>query len=292
MRLLYHIGCIALFILSCKNRDASEQAKDTIKPLQQMDSSRVSNLSPGKLCFVVRAYVEAPAFSISFISKYKFPLDSLLPDSGIYFVGNYVTVTKKSNKTTDTIEVEGDENHSPCFHCVILRDLTDSLHIYPLFIQVVTPGEDLSLNSFFGYRGRRLQELFALGDTEGDGVLLKKTGDSGLSGFTYGVDEVVGGVGHNYPVSVDLKNFKVRHPLPAIQYIGFRTAATEDFRAYTVPNARMDSVLYNVGRGDSLTIDTFYRAAKRVGLLIGDSIRVEIKLETARKKLWRPAPAG
>jgi hypothetical protein len=207
-------------------------------------------------------------------------------------MGNYLTVTKKSSKTTDTTEAEVDEYHSNCFHCVILRDLTDSFQIRQLFIQVVTPGEDLTLNSFFGYRGGQLRELFTLSDTEGGGIIFKKTGDSSLSGVTYGVDEVVGEVGHNYPVRVDLKNFSVSHPLPDKQYIGFKTAATEDFRAYTVPNSRMDSVLVNVGRGDSLTVDTLYRAAKRVGLLIGDSIRVDIKLETARKKLWHPPPAG
>jgi hypothetical protein len=38
-------------------------------------------------------------------------------------------------------------------------------------------------------------------------------------------------------------------------------------------------------------VDTLYRSLKKVRLLIGDSLRVEIKTETAKKKL-QPLAAG
>ncbi|HEV3327241.1 MAG TPA: hypothetical protein VG052_16615 [Puia sp.] len=290
----YSFGFFALLLLSCKDQGAQVRTKDAISSLHQTYTSGVSSTKPGKSCFIVRKHLEKPSYSIFFISRYDLPRDTLVYDSSHYFTGNYITVTRSPGNATDTAKVEDEEDHSGCFTCadIILADLTDSFHIRPVFIQLVTAGEDLTLNSFIGYRRGRLEELFTLGDTEEEGVVLKKTDDSSLSGMTYGIDEVVGLIGHNYPVRVDLRTFTVSHPLPSLQYIGFRTAATEDFKAYRIMNGQAGNMLISVRQGDSLTIDTFYRARQRVGLLVGDSVKVEIKLETARKKLWRPPAAG
>jgi hypothetical protein len=54
----------------------------------------------------------------------------------------------------------------------------------------------------------------------------------------------------------------------------------------------VDSLLISIKAGDSVTIDTFYRARQKVRLLVTDSVAVEIKLETAKKKVHHPAAAG
>ncbi len=82
------------------------------------------------------------------------------------------------------------------------------------------------------------------------------------------------------------------HPMPQKEYIGFKTAALARFKAYRVEGGVLSETLFPVQVGDSVVIDTFYRTRGKVGLLVGGSIRLEIKLETALQKLWRQAPPG
>ena len=295
MRLSFALFCLSFYFFSCKNKSIHDQVKDTLSLVLKKDTIRELNSKTDKAersYYIEGEHLELPDYSISFVSQYLFPSGSLQHDSSFYFKGNLLTVNRKGSKITDSLNLQID-GLSDCPACIaILRNLTDRLQIQPLFIQLVTPGLDLYDNTYIGYRGGKLQKLFNLGDTQEEGVDLQKTDESTLSGFTFGIDEIVGAVEHNYPVSINLKTFEVSHPLPEKQYIGFKTAATESFRAYRVIKGQVDSLLVNIKPGDSVTIDTFYRARQKVRLLVADSIAVEIKLETAKKKVHHPAAAG
>jgi hypothetical protein len=292
MRLIFVFIFLSLYCLCCKNQSVHDREMDKLSPVIQKDTVGLLSVTPEKPCFIVRGRLDLPVYSICLISQYMLPTGSLGHDSSFYFKANYVVVTRKSGKITDSLKVDVDDL-SNCHTCsVILRNLTDTLQIQPLFIQLVTPGLDLNRNTYIGYRGGKLKEFFHLEDTQDYGVDLQKTDESTLYGRTFGIDEVIGAVEHNYPVSIDLKTFKVSHPLPDKQYIGFKTDAIESFRAYRLIKGQVDSLLISVKAGDSVTIDTFYRARQKVRLLVADSMIVEIKLETAQKKIRHPPAAG
>ena len=84
---------------------------------------------------------------------------------------------------------------------------------------------------------------------------------------------------------VDLKTFKISYPPIEKRYIGFGTAAVEGFKAHRVINGQVDSSLVEIKTGDPLQVDTLYLTRQKVRLLLADSVRVEIKVETARKKI-------
>ncbi len=285
----------SVYCLSCKNQradDHSVHAVNRVSPVVRKDTAGLLNPGDVQPCFIVREHLDLPAYSISLVSHYMIPVGSPSHDSNFYFKANYVAVTRKSDKITDSLKVDIDDL-SNCRAClVILRNLTDIVQIQPLFIQLVTPGTDLTRNTYIGYRGGKLKEFFYIEDTRDSGVDLRKTDESTLYGFAFGVDEVIGAVGHNYPVSIDLKTFKVSHPLPDKQYLGFKTDVLESFRAYRIIKGQTDSLLISVKAGDSVTVDTLYRARQKVRILVADSVIVEVKLETAQKKIRHAPVAG
>jgi hypothetical protein len=280
---------IFIVLISCKGRNPVTLSPDTSARVGAQDT-----VGPMHESFITRVHLVKPDYSISYLSRYLFPQGRMEHDSQFYFKGNYMAVALKSKKDADTIKIDADyEDHSPCLACIIdLRDLTDSLGIRPIFAELVSNGEDLYTNSFIGYRNGKLRVLFDLGDLDGKRVDLHMSGDSILYGHAFGVNELTNGVGNDYPFKVDIRTFTLSHPLPEKQYIGFRTAALAGFRAYRVIDGVLSGSLFQVNSGDSIVIDTFYRASQKVGLLIRGSIRLEINPETARQKLWRPAAPG
>ena len=66
---------------------------------------------------------------------------------------------------------------------------------------------------------------------------------------------------------------------------GWSTRATESFRAHRVIAGRIDSSLVEVKASEEVTVDTLYRKLGKVRLHVADSVIVEVKMETARKKL-------
>ncbi|HEY4286297.1 MAG TPA: hypothetical protein VGN00_04285 [Puia sp.] len=297
MRLIFAVTFLSLCFLSC-NSGTNDRSRDTSIAVSPKDTAEILKNtagvlkgSAGKLYYIIRGRLDMPDHSAFLVSRYVFPMGSLEHDSSFYFKANYITVARKPGKIVDSIQVDIDDL-SNCRTCsVVLKDLTEKLKIQPLFIQLVTPGLDLTRNTFIGYRGGKLHELFHLDDTEEGGVDLKKTDDSTLSGLTFGIDEAVGVVGHNFPVRIDLPTFTVSHPLPDKQYIGFKTDVTEDFKAHRVINGEVSSLLVSVKAGDSVLVDTFYRSRQKVRLLVFDWIMVETKLKTTQMKV-RHAPAA
>lgn len=295
MRPIHIILFLLPGFLSCKDQGSRAKFVDTAvtKPAEQTALSVAADEGPKKAYYLVTAHLELSSFSVACLSKFMLPSGKLQHDTAYYYTGRYcIAVRDKSAKTSDTIELKSiDQNGCPT--CPLdLTDITGESRIRPLFLRVIIAGEDLYTNSFIGYRNGKLEELFRLEDTEESGVSMVRTDSASLRGFIWGIDEIVHTVQHNYPVIVDLNTYAVSHPLPDTQYIGFRTVATENFRAHGVINGQMDSVLFDVKKGDSLTIDTFYRARGKIRLLTDESNRIEIKLETGQKKLWSPGAPG
>lgn len=108
-------------------------------------------------------------------------------------------------------------------------------------------------------------------------------------GFMVGRDEIVDNLEYDYPVTVDTNTFEVTNIEPEKQYIGWHTRAMESFRAHRVIGGQVDSSLVAVKEGAELTVDTLYRVLGKVRLRLTDSVIVEVRTETAKKKL---APNG
>src|ERR1700737_2152401 len=141
MRFIFVFIFLSFYCLSCKNQRAHDHAMDRLSPVVQKDIAGLLNLTHDKPCFIVRGRLDLPAYSISLIYQYMLPTGSLGHDSGFYFKANYVAITRKSDKITDSLKVDIDDL-SNCRTCsVILRNLTDTLKINPLLIQLVTQGQ-------------------------------------------------------------------------------------------------------------------------------------------------------
>jgi hypothetical protein len=292
------IVLIFLALISCKDRKPGNLPPDSTGRAATQDTVvrkiKPDTGGPTHTTFITRMHLVKPEYSISYLSKYLLPSGRMEHDSEFYFKGNYMAVALKSSNDADTIRIDADyEDYSPCLACHIdLRDLTDSLGVRPIFVELVASGEDIYTNSFIGYRSGKLRVLFDLGDMEGNGVELHASGDSTLFGFGFGVNRLTNRPANDYPFKFDLKTYTLSHPLPEKEYIGFKTAALTGFKAYRVEGGVLSETLFPIHVGDSVVIDTFYRTRGKVGLLVGGSIRLEIKLETALQKLWRQAPPG
>lgn len=208
-----------------------------------------------------------------------------LKDEIVTLTSNYFIYVNKKTGKSDTLEADL-EITEDCTGCkYILRDMTDTFHSKSLIVQVITPSTDIYYtNSFIGYRDGKLQKLFSIEDDQEDGIRLHLEG-SKLTGFICGRDEVVDNLQHDYPVEIDSKTFKVTDIRPEKQYIGWNTKAIEPIRAHRVVAGRVDSSLVEVKVGEAVTVDTLYRTLKKVRLRVTDSVIVEVKMETAKKKL-------
>jgi hypothetical protein len=278
------------WLISCKDRVVRQTAKDTAGTASPKDtgSSDDSTLKP---YYIESGRLELPDYSITLTTRYMVPKDSMKEDITFYLDTTFVTVTRKSSNVTDSlpVSIDGFTPSDEQQQQVIIRNLTDSFQIRPLFIQLVTQSTDIYYeNTFIGYRNGRLQTLFDVRDTQDSGLSLKKNGST-LVGFTSGRDEVIDEVEENYPITIDLKTFDVDQSLPDKQYLGVGTETTAPFSAYRMVNGRPDSPLVNVRGGEHVKIDTFYRAKRKVLLIVRDSIKVEIRLETGQKKLRHEA---
>jgi hypothetical protein len=197
---------------------------------------------------------------------------------------SYFVHIDKRTKKTDTVDL-GLDDLNRCNDCVI-RDITDSLQLNFRIIQIVTPAEDDNYtNSFVGLQNGKFTKIFSIDDIRSSGIRLRRMNEWTLTGESSSRDEIVDGVEDNYPVVVDLRTDSVTYPTLDRQYIGYETFATKAFRAYRVIEGRVDSSLVSVKAGAAVRLDTLYRDRGKVRLKIGDSVMVEVKVETAKEKL-------
>jgi hypothetical protein len=278
------IPIIILFFFSCKDHAPGTTAGDTTR-MAAKDTTSNGNGSGYPTKYIEHARLEMKDQVITLTSRFAV-VNGKVDEATRYDVSSnyFVCIDKKTGKA-DTLEADL-PNLGGCTACkYIIRDLTDSFQSKTLVVQVVTPAEDIYYtNSFVGCRNGKLQTYFSIEDTREEGIELHREG-SKLCGNIAGRDEVVDNLEHDYPVEIDPKTFKVTEITPVKQYIGWETKATESFRAHRIIDGQADSSLVTVKEGAEVTVDTLYRALGKVRLHVADSVIVEIKVETARKKL-------
>ena len=278
------IPIIVLVFFSCKNNTPGATAADT-NNIAAKDTANTGNESGYPTKYVEHARLELVDQIVTLTSRFAVVNGRVDEKTQYDASSNYFIYVNKKTGKSDTLEADL-ENLGGCTGCkYILRDMTDSFHSKTLIVQVVTPSTDIYYtNSFIGYRNGKFQKFFSIEDDQEDGIELHWEG-SKLTDFISGRDEVVGNLEHDYPVEVDPKTFQVTYVRPEKQYIGWNTKAIESFRAHRVIAGRVDSPLVAVKVGDEVTVDTLYRALKKVRLHVADTVIVEVKMETANKKL-------
>lgn len=275
------IAFIVLVFFSCNNQPTGP----TPAKIAGKDTTSAGDDSNLPTKYVEHARLELKDQVITLTTRYavvdgKVDEKTQFAPSSSYFI----YINKKTGKT-DTLEAD-QLDLIGCETCkYILRDMTDSFQSKALVVQVVTPALDIYYsNSFIGCRDGKFQQFFSIDDTREEGIELHREG-SKLIGNTSGRDEVVDNLEHDYPVEIDPKTFKVTNIRPVKQYIGWETKATESFRAHRIIGGQVDSSLVTVNADTEVTVDTLYRESGKVRLHMADSVIVEIKVETARKKL-------
>jgi len=204
--------------------------------------------------------------------------DSLTYSNSLYPQRNLLIVRNKANNKSDTIKLET----SDYLDDVAIKDLSDSLHFKSLFLQIEWTGDsDAPWSEFTGYWNDTLRSFFTMAFVES----LRRTDKWTLSGFTGGRDELVGDFQDDYPVTISLKDFTVSDgQQPMVQYIGYSTITLEPIKGYKMINQK-DSIYYIIKKGKKVFVDTLYRAAGRVRLIISDSIIFHARFEDAKGRL-------
>jgi len=264
--------CLLLFVISCKGK------KDSIKN----DSGDRAGAEREEMLFNFDTYEEKGRLDLKdyFISIQAgyYSSDSLTYSNSSYPQRNLLIVRNKANDRSDTIKMETSDD----LEGVTIKDLSDSLHFSSLFLQTEWTGDsDAPCSEFAGYWNDTLRSFFTLAFVES----LRRTDEWTLSGFTGGRDELVGDFQHDYPVTISLKNFDVSdEQIPVAQYIGYRTITLEPIKGYKMINQK-DSISYTIKKGSKVIVDTLYRTAGRVRLIISDSIIFNTKFDEAKGKL-------
>jgi hypothetical protein len=275
---------VVFIFFSCKNRAPATTARDTTKIDAKVSASDGNELSyPTK--YIEHARLELKDQIITLTSRFAVVDGKVDEEDHYYPSSNYFVYLNKRSGKADTLEA-GLDNLGGCTLCkFIIRDMTDSFQLKTFVAQVVTPAEDIYYtNSFVIYQDGKFQKLFSLDDTREGGVVLHRAG-SKLRGNISGRDEVVDNVEDDYPVEIDTKTFEVKTIQSEKQYIGWETTATESFRAHRVIGGKVDSSLVVVKAGAEVKVDTLYRDLGKVRLRVADSVIVEVRIETATKKL-------
>jgi len=278
------IPAVFLLFVSCRNQARVATTRDTSRIVAKDTAADKDDLGyPTK--YVEHARLDLPDQAISLTSRFAV-VNGVVDEECHYNTSTnyFVHIDKKTGKS-DTLEA-GLENLGGCMVCkYIIRDMTDSFQLKSLVVQVVTPGNDIYYtNSFIGYYDGKIVKLFSVEDTREEGVELHRTG-SKLIGYISGRDEIVDNLEGDYPVEIDTKTFEVTNIQPERQYIGWETTATESFRAHRVIGGQVDSTLVAVKVGAEVKVDTLYRALGKVRLRLAGSVEVEVRTETATKKL-------
>jgi len=270
--------------LSCKNHTPVNADNDTTKTVTKDTFSNTHEIDyPAK--YIEHARLEKKDWLITITSRFAV-LDGKIDEEAHYQASsNYFVYLNKKIGKADTIEA-GLVNLGGCQSCkFFIRDLTDSFKSGGFVVQIVTPAEDIYYtNSFVGYDKGKFQILFSIEDGQEEGIDLYRDGVK-LRGKISGRDEVVDNLELDYPVEIDTRTFKVTYPQLEKQYIGWETTATESFLAHRVIAGMLDTSLVKVNAGTAVMVDTLYRVPGKVRLHVSDSIIVEVKVETAQKKL-------
>jgi hypothetical protein len=277
--------CLLLFFISCKGKKDSSRANTSalsVKDSTKNGSKDSAGPEMEEMLFNFDKYEEKGRLDLKnyFISIQAgyYSSDSLTYSNSLYPQRNLLIVRNKANSKSDTIKLET----SDYLDDVAIKDLSDSLHFKSLFLQIEWTGDsDAPWSEFTGYWNDTLRSFFTMAFVES----LRRTDKWTLSGFTGGRDELVGDFQDDYPVTISLKDFAVSDgQQPMVQYIGYSTITLEPIKGYKMINQK-DSISYIIKKGKKVFVDTLYRAAGRVRLIISDSIIVHTKFDDAKGRL-------
>ena len=272
--------CLVLFLISCQTKkdsspalsvrdssgnSSSESNGSDMKPLSNFDK------------YEEKGRLDSKEYLIT-IQVGSYFSDSVIYSNSLYPQRNLLIIHNKANNTSDTIKLET----SDYLDDVTIKDLSDSLHFKSLFLQIEWAGDsDVPWSEFAGYLNDTLKSFFTMAFVES----LQRKDEWTLSGFMTGRDELVGNFQHDYPVTISLKDFVVAdEQRPLVQYIGYETIATEPIKGYKMIS-KNDSLPYIIKTGKKVFVDSLYRTAGRVRLIISDSIIVHTKFDEAKGKL-------
>jgi hypothetical protein len=277
--------CLLLFFISCKGKKDNSQADATALLVKDSTKSALNDSAGTEMEEILfnfdkyeeKGRLDLKNYFISIQAGY-YSSDSTTYSNSLYPQRNLLIVRNKANNKTDTIKMES----SDYLDDVTIKDLSDSLHFKSLFLQIEWTGDsDAPWSEFAGYWNDTLRSFFTLAFVES----LRRTDKWTLSGFTGGRDELVGDFQDDYPVSISLKDFGVSdEQQPAVQYIGYSTITLEPIKGYKMISQK-DSISYIIKKGKKVFIDTLYRAAGRVRLIISDSIIFHTKFDDAKGRL-------
>jgi hypothetical protein len=277
--------CLLLIFISCKGKKDSSQANASALPVRDSTKKGTNDNADTdmeEMLFNFDKYEEKGRLNLKnyFISIQAgyYSSDSLTYSNSLYPQRNLLIVRNKANNKSDTINMRT----SDYLDGLTIKDLSDSLHFKSLFLQMEWIGDsDAPWSEFAGYWNDTLRSFFTIAFVES----LRRTDQWTLSGFTGGTDELVGDFQHDYPVTISLRDFSVSDEQePAVQYIGYSTITLEPIKGYKMISQK-DSISYIIKKGKKVFVDTLYRAAGRVRLIISDSIIFHTKFDEAKGKL-------
>jgi hypothetical protein len=189
----------------------------------------------------------------------------------------------KAAKKADTAWISGRDYEDAELN---ILDVSDSLQIQPLFLEIVTPtGSDWYDHSFVGYDSGRLKELFQLSNwPNATSLKLYRKDKETIAGSVLQRDDLVAAF-EEYPVEVSLKDYKVTFPnVPALP-IGWESKVLTGFKARRVGHEQWADSIYTVKKGSKVLVDTLYTNLNKVRLVIHDSIILEISRDKLDGKI-------
>jgi hypothetical protein len=274
-----------LLIFSCKEKQNKATIKEPVTQPKgsislQKDSVSLQN-DQVSIIYLKRASLDLKNYSITIKSKFDIP-ETLKEDSSFYFNGIILYVHNKTNNTTDSVPLDID-NYSPSD--LKIEDFSDSLHFKTLLLCITWRGDsDIPGSEFVECKGHSLKILFSIDNLE----TLERKDKWTLSGFVMDRDEVVEAGQRDYPVTVSLKDYEVHITEPGIQYIGYETRALNNIKAYRDPKLKEISA-FIIKKGRELIIDTLYRSARLVRLIVSDSIILYARPDKISEKVQHNA---
>jgi len=267
--------CVVLFFACKEKHDKTTGA--AIKPLA---GSIQAAEDSGQIVFIERVAYNLDHYSIVIKTKFVFPgkFVKLEQDSSFYLQGQFLFVFNKAAGKRDTLLITQD---GVSLYDLEIKDVSDSLHFKTLALDISWTGDSDTPNDVFVECGKdSLSLLFSTINL----VSLQRKDKQTFTGFMTSRDNLVYSFEHDYPFTVSLKDHEVHMQTPDIQYIGYPTTALAAIKGYRV-TGQDDSTAYTIKKRTKLVVDTLYRSADRVRLIVSDTIVVVTKAGNAGEKL-------
>jgi hypothetical protein len=268
---------VLFFAVACA--DKRQKTTSLVKESQATiinDSTQIAN--DEKELFVERGRYEDDKYEVVAFSRFMIP-GKISNDSSYYFEENILSLTNKNTNRNFKIQLT-----FPCTGdgAIRISNETKPLKFKKPLFEITTPDcSDWFISEFIQLETDSLRKLFEISDT--DPVELARPNEYFLIGTSTFRDEIVGNFS-NDTVKVSLADYSVKEIQPPIQKIGFNSEALEDIHGYRINNNLVNNP-YIIKEGEKLIIDTLFREAKKVILIVKDSIRVICPTSEVKDKI-------